>query len=126
MEFVALVTLLLLFQYVVFMGLCGKARAKSGITAPAVTGDETFERAYRVQMNTIDQLIITLPAMWLSATYFMPMVAAMLGLLFFAGRMMYRLAYMRDPTSRGPGMMLGFLANIALILTATWGVGTHL
>ena len=63
MEFVALVTSLLLLQYITFMGLCGKARAQSGLQAPAVTGDETFERAYRVQMNTVEQLIIALPAM---------------------------------------------------------------
>jgi len=122
MEFVALVTLLLLCQYVVFMGMCGKARARSGIVAPAVTGDETFERAYRVQMNTVEQLVIALPAMWVSGMYFMPMVAAALGLVFFVGRMMYRVSYMKDPESRGPGMIIGFLANIAMIATGLWGV----
>jgi uncharacterized membrane protein YecN with MAPEG domain len=126
MEFVALVTLLLLCQYVVFMGMCGKARARSGIVAPAVTGDETFERAYRVQMNTVEQLVIALPAMWVSAMYFIPMVAAALGLVFFVGRMMYRVSYMKDPESRGPGMIIGFLANIALIATGLWGVISQL
>jgi glutathione S-transferase len=126
MEFVALVTLLLLCQYVVFMGMCGKARAKSGIQAPAVTGDETFERAYRVQMNTIEQLIIALPAMWVSAMYFKPMLAASLGLVFFVGRLMYRISYMKDPTGRGPGMIVGFLANIVLIGTGIWGVLTQM
>jgi len=126
MEFVALVTLLLLCQYVVFMGMCGKARAQSGIVAPAVTGDETFERAYRVQMNTVEQLVIALPAMWVSGMYFMPMVAAALGLVFFVGRMMYRVSYMKDPESRGPGMIIGFLANIALIATGLWGVISQL
>jgi uncharacterized membrane protein YecN with MAPEG domain len=126
MEFVALVTLLLLCQYVVFMGMCGKARARSGIVAPAVTGDETFERAYRVQMNTVEQLVIALPALWVSGMYFMPMVAAALGLVFFVGRMMYRVSYMKDPESRGPGMIIGFLANIALIATGLWGVISQL
>ena len=126
MEFVALVTLLLLCQYVVFMGMCGKARAQSDIQAPAVTGDETFERAYRVQMNTIEQLIIALPAMWVSALYFKPMLAAALGLVFFVGRMMYRVGYMKDPAGRGPGMIVGFLANIVLIATGIWGVLTQL
>jgi len=126
MEFVALVTLLLLCQYVVFMGMCGKARAQSGIQAPAVTGDETFERAYRVQMNTVEQLVIALPAMWVSAMYFMPMAAAALGLVFFVGRMMYRVSYMKDPAGRGPGMIIGFLANIALILTGLWGIISQL
>ena len=126
MEFVALVTLLLVLQYLAFMMMCGKARARSGIVAPAVTGDETFERAYRVQMNTVEQLVIALPAMWVSAMYFMPMVAAALGLVFFVGRMMYRVSYMKDPESRGPGMIIGFLANIALIATGLWGVISQL
>ena len=106
--------------------MCGKARAQSGIQAPAVTGDETFERAYRVQMNTVEQLVIALPAMWVSAMYFMPMAAAALGLVFFVGRMMYRVSYMKDPAGRGPGMIIGFLANIALILTGLWGIISQL
>lgn len=122
MEYVALVTLLLLCQYVVYMALCGKARAQGGVQAPAVTGDETFERAYRVQMNTLEQLLITLPAMWISAYYFKPLWAAGLGLLFFLGRVIYRNAYMVDPKKRGAGMITGFLANVALILTGLWGV----
>ena len=121
MEFVALVTCLLLLQYMAFMMMCGKARAQSDLVAPAVTGDENFERAYRVQMNTIEQLVIALPAMWVSAMYFMPMVAAALGLAFFLGRLLYRIAYMSDPKKRAPGMLIGFVANIALVLTAIWG-----
>jgi len=126
MEFVAIVTLLLLCQYIVYMGLVGKARVAGGVEAPAVTGDETFERAYRVQLNTLEQLMVTLPAMWVCAVFFMPSVAAALGLAFFLGRILYRNGYMTDPKKRGPGMMIGFLANVLLILTALWGVATQM
>ena len=126
MAFVALVTLLILFQYAFFMGLCGKARAESGLQAPAVVGDESFERAYRVQMNTLEQMVVTLPAMWVCANFFMPLVAALLGLAFFIGRILYRMSYVKDPASRGPGMMIGFLANIGLLLCSLWGVATQL
>ena len=126
MEFVALVTLLLVFQYLTYMMLCGAARAKSGIQAPAVTGDENFERAYRVQMNTLEQLMICLPALWISAYYFKPMLAAALGLAFFLGRLLYRVGYMKDPGKRAPGMIIGFLANVGLLLTALWGVTIQL
>ena len=122
MEFVALVTLLLLFQYIVFMMMCGMARSKGQVEAPAITGDELYERALRVQMNTVEQLVVTLPAMWISGHYFNANIAAGLGLVFFLGRILYRAGYMADPKKRGPGMMVGFLANIALILTALWGV----
>jgi uncharacterized membrane protein YecN with MAPEG domain len=87
-----------------------------------VTGDEHFERAYRVQMNTLEQLVMTLPALWLSALYFEPFVAAMLGLTFFLGRVLYRAGYMKSPEKRGPGFGIGFLATIGLIGTALWGM----
>jgi uncharacterized membrane protein YecN with MAPEG domain len=122
MEYVALVTLLLLLQYLTFSILVGAARGKSGIKAPAVTGDADFERAYRVQMNTLEQLVLTLPALWLSGLYFSPMVAALLGLAFFLGRVLYRAGYVKDPQKRGAGFGIGFLASIGLVVTALWGV----
>jgi hypothetical protein len=122
MAYVALVTLLLLVQYFVFTLLVGAARGKSGIQAPAVTGDENFERAYRVQMNTLEQLVLTLPALWLSGQFFDPLVAALLGLAFFLGRVLYRAGYVKDPAKRGPGFGIGLLATLGLIGTALWGV----
>ena len=122
MEFVALVTLLLVFQYLTYMMLCGAARAKSGIQAPAVTGDENFERAYRVQMNTLEQLMVVLPALWVSGMYFDSLVAALLGLAFFLGRVMYRAGYVKDPEKRGMGFGIGFVAVLCLIGTGLWGV----
>jgi uncharacterized membrane protein YecN with MAPEG domain len=122
MEYIALVTLLLLVQYMAFTMLVGAARGKSGIKAPAVTGDENFERAYRVQMNTMEQLFTTLPALWLSGWYFSPLVAALLGLAFFLGRVLYRAGYVKDPAKRGAGFGIGFLATVGLIGTALWGV----
>lgn len=121
MAYVAIVTMLLLIQYIAYTLLCGAARARGGVQAPAVTGDETFERAFRVQMNTIEQLVITLPAMWVCAYYFSPLWAAGLGVVFMIGRLLYRQAYMKDPASRGPGMGIGFLANIVLIVLSLWG-----
>lgn len=122
MEYVALVTVLLVSQYLVFIMLVGAARAKSGIKAPAVTGDENFERAYRVQMNTLEQLVVALPALWVSGIYFDSLVAALLGLAFFLGRVIYRAAYVKAPEKRGIGFGIGFFAVLGLIGTALWGV----
>lgn len=121
MEYVALVTLLLLCQFIFFMGLVGKARAAGDVQAPAVTGDEKFERANRVHINTLEQLMITLPAMWVCAYYFSPILAAALGLAFLVGRALYARAYAADPSNRGTGMMIGFVANAAMIATGLWG-----
>lgn len=126
MALVALVTLIILLQYLAFMALVGRARVACDIKAPAVTGHEDFERAYRVQMNTAEQLLMVLPGLWICAYFFNSLVAALLGLGFFLGRILYRNAYVKDPPSRGPGMMIGFLATAGLLGCGLWGVITAL
>jgi glutathione S-transferase len=121
MESVAIVTVLLLIQYFVFAILVGKARVQRKIMAPAVTGDEIFERYYRVQQNTIEQLIVVLPVMWLFAWYVQPLVAAAMGLIFLAGRWLYCHDYVRDPAKRGRGFAVGNLAQTVLLLGALIG-----
>lgn len=123
MEFTALVTLLLLAQYLVFAMLVGRERLRHGIEAPACSGHPRFERAYRVHVNTLEQLLVVLPAMWIVALYFSyPVVAPLLGLVFFAGRILFRNAYMRDPAQRRTGMALGLLAQAGLLLCGFWAV----
>lgn len=122
MENVALVTILLLIQYIAFQMMVGAARGKGDVKAPAVSGDEAFERMHRVQMNTLENLIITLPMMLLCAHYFSANIAAILGLVFFVGRILYMLSYRSDPAKRGLGFSVGFLANIGLIGCSIYGV----
>lgn len=118
---VALVTLLILIQYMYFTLQAGMARGKE-ITAPATTGDEMFERKLRIQLNTLEQMMVTLPAMWVCAHYFRDDVAAILGTAFIVGRFLYASAYTKDPTKRAPGFIVGFFANVILILCSLWGV----
>ena len=122
MAYVALVTLLILVQYFFFMMQAGFARGKDTVVAPATTGDEMYERKSRVQMNTLEQIIITLPAMWVCAHYFRADVAAILGWVFIIGRFYYSYLYIKTPKSRGPGFMIGFLANVILIGCGLFGV----
>src|SRR5271163_4851228 len=65
----ALVTLLALLVYCWMSVQVGRARGKSGINAPAMTGDEQLERAVRVQSNTLEWLPIFLASLWLFAIY---------------------------------------------------------
>ncbi|AQA16884.1 hypothetical protein BST95_00275 [Halioglobus japonicus] len=120
MQYVAIVTILMLVQYTAYMLLCGFARGEN-VVAPATSGDEKFERAFRVQMNTLEQMAVTLPAMWVCAYFFSPLWAAGLGVMFMVGRLLYRNAYMKDPATRGPGMGIGFLANVGLMVLSLWG-----
>lgn len=118
---VALITLIILLQYNYFTIQVGRARG-SEIKAPAISGSELFERRLRVQLNTLEQLIVTLPAMWICAHFYRVDAAAILGTAFVVGRFLYSTTYVNDPSKRGPGFIIGFLANILLILASLWGV----
>lgn len=121
---VALVTMLILLQYMYFSARVGMLRGK--VPAPAMTGDELFERRLRVQLNTLEQLIVTLPALWVCAHFFRPDVAAILGTVFIVGRFIFSATYVKNPPSRTLGFVLGFLANVGLILCSLWAIGSKL
>ncbi len=120
--YTAAVTLIALALYFLIVGSVAKARAQYGVKAPAVTGNENFERAYRIQMNTLEQMALFLPALWLYAGYVSDRGAAVGGLIWVVGRVIYALAYTRDPASRGPGAMITLLASVGLWLGAAYGV----
>lgn len=115
MEWVVIVIALALLQYSWFGIEVGRARAKYGCPAPAMTGHEVFERHLRVHQNTLEQLVVLVPAILLFARYHSGLAAAALGLLFIAGRFVYRVGYVRDPGKRGAGFMIGWLAMAALL-----------
>jgi uncharacterized membrane protein YecN with MAPEG domain len=116
MSLVGIVASLALAEYVVILMLTGQARGRFGVPAPATTGNPSFERYFRVQQNTIEQLVIFLPSLYMFATFVSENVAAGLGLLFIIGRVIYARGYIEDPAKRGPGFMLSFLPNLVLLL----------
>ena len=118
----ALVTLLALAFYVYTGIKVGQARGRYKVEAPTVTGDPAFERVYRVQMNTLEQIVAFLPALWLYVTFGNPFWASGLGLLWIAGRVWYAIGYYRAADKRGPGFAITVLALGALWLGAAIGV----
>ena len=112
----ALITVLSLLVYFATMALVGRARSKYKIIAPAVTGNVDFERVFRVQQNTLESLIMHLPALWLFAIYVSDLWAAALGAAWIAGRILYTQGYIVEAKKRGTGMMISFLATMALLL----------
>lgn len=116
---VILLTVILLF---VVMFLTGRARSKYQIKAPATSGHPVFERAYRIQMNTLEQTVMFLPTLWLAAKFGNPSWAGILGLVWLLGRAWYVIAYLRDPARRGPAFGLAMLAWVLLLLLAIYGV----
>ena len=115
---VALVSLLALLVYFWMSFQVARARGKSGITAPATTGDPMLERAFRVHYNTLEWLPIFLVSMWLFAAYWGQLVAAGLGLVWILGRIMYATGYMADPAKRSTGFLIQSTATAILLFGA--------
>ena len=121
MEALAIVTSLALMQAVYFALQVGGARQKHGVSAPKSSGSDEFERHNRVHLNTLEQLIVLLPAMWMFGYFINPQWAAGLGLGFILSRLMYRRAYLKDPASRGKAFGAGFVIQAILILGSVVG-----
>ena len=126
MAYVDIVTALALLQFMAFGMQVASARGKYGVHAPAVTGNEIFERHFRVQQNTLEQLIVFLPGLYLFAHYFNALWAAGLGLIYLIGRQVYSASYVKDPKSRSAGFGLTFQPTVILIIGAVVGAVMHL
>jgi glutathione S-transferase len=122
LEYVAIIILLALVQYLWFSVRVGAARPKYGVNAPSTSGNEAWERLYRVQQNTLEQLVVFLPALVLFGLYLSARWALLPGLLYLIGRQLYSHEYIKKPESRGPGMGLTLLASAALLIGAAVGV----
>jgi glutathione S-transferase len=121
MALVAAVILLALLEYIVFGLLVGRARARCNIAAPAITGHPVFERYFRVQQNTLEQLIVFVPSVWFFGMYVSALWAAGLGVVFIIGRAIYLNGYVEDPKKRSAGFGLSFLPNVILLFGALIG-----
>ena len=126
MEYLVIVSLLAVVEFVAFGMLVGMARGRFGVPAPAVSGNEEFERRFRVHYNTLEQLVVFLPGLWAFGIYVSAMWAALLGLVFLVGRIIYAVTYIRDPATRGPGMLLSVIPSWVLLLGGIVGVGWQL
>lgn len=126
MEWVAIVTVLALLQCALFSFVVGRARVKYQIRAPAIQGHEIFERTLRIHANTVEQLVLFLPALWLCGWYLDPRVAALLGAVFIVARQFYFNDYLEQPRNRGRGFLLGFLTILTLLLAGLGGALHHL
>ena len=126
MELVVIVVALALLEYMYISFQVGSARGKYDVPAPAISGHPTFERLYRVQMNTVEQLIVFLPSVWFFGVYVSAPVAAGLGVVFIIGRFLYLTSYVKDPEKRTAGFALTFLPNAILVLGALIGAALTL
>jgi glutathione S-transferase len=121
LPFVSIVTLLALLEFMILGGAVGRARAKYGIKAPATAGNEMFERHFRVHYNTLEQLIVFVPSLWLFGIFISDRWSAILGAVFIVSRILYAVGYVNEPKKREVGSILGFSAVTVLLLGALYG-----
>jgi len=111
-----IVTLLALLEYSILGAMVGRARAKYGVEAPATTGNPDFERYFRVHVNTLESLIVFIPALWIFSLTVNYHFGVALGLLFVIARIIYALGYLNAPAKRAPGAIATFAINAILVL----------
>ncbi len=121
MALVNLIVALALLEYLAFVTAVGIARERYNVTAPATSGNEVFERYFRVQMNTLELLIVFVPAMWMFGFYVNAHAAAGLGAIYVIGRGVYFFSYVKDPKKRSLGFGLSAAPVVALVLGALVG-----
>lgn len=116
MAAVTAIAMLALIEYLYFVVEVGRARVRSGLKAPAVTGDPQFERVFRAHYNTLEQLIVFLPALFAAGYFIGELYAVTAGVAFLVGRAVYFRTYVRDPAARGTGVFITMAANLALVI----------
>lgn len=116
MALVHIVVVLALLQFVWFGILVGKARARHGVKAPATTGNPEFERIYRVHMNTLELLVVFIPAIFLFGAYVDSRWAAGLGVVYLIGRFIYSAGYSKAAEKRSVGFGLSMLPVLVLLV----------
>jgi glutathione S-transferase len=121
LAWVEIVALLAVVQLLLFGILVGRARMTYGIHAPATVGNEVFERYYRVQTNTVEILVVFLPALWISAKYWSPRWIAVIGAVYLVGRVIYWRSYVHEPKQRSLGYMLSAVPALVLVFAGLAG-----
>ena len=118
-SFITLLTVLLMFCLIFNVG---RARGKYEVKAPAVTGHELFERAYRIQLNTVENVLLFLPALWLYAIFIGDKGAGDSGVIWLIARVWYAIAYQFNPAKRGFGFLISILVIAGLWVGAAYGI----
>lgn len=118
MHYTPFVTVLSLLLFFTLTALVGRARGKYKISAPATTGNPDFERVFRVQQNTLEQMMLFLPSLWIFGAHVSDLWAGILGLVWVVGRVFYATSYYKEASARGPGFLMTIGPTAILLIGA--------
>jgi uncharacterized membrane protein YecN with MAPEG domain len=120
---VAIDTLLAILLTFLASGRVSQMRGKHGIHAPATVGHPEFERAFRAHANTVENLILYIPLLWLAAFFYGGQFPFWVGLIWIVGRVLYIAGYSSGDTGkRAPGAYLGYASLAGLTVLAVLGL----
>jgi len=111
MTIVELVAMLAVLQYVFF-------RFKT----ETIIDTESFERMYRVQVNTMENMVAFLPALFVAGKYGSPVLVGPIGLVYIIGRFVYWRAYVNNPATRTTGFLTSIIPTFVLIVISLIGI----
>ena len=80
-----------------------------------IYSDPKFMIAFRNQMNLLEHLILFMPTLWIFAVGVSDGLAAIVGLGYFIGRVLYARSY---PHSHRVGFMLAWVSMLVLMIGA--------
>jgi uncharacterized membrane protein YecN with MAPEG domain len=122
MIWIGWITLATLVLYLATAMYVSRMRARHGVSPPTMAGPPDFECALRVNGNTLEQMVPFLVALWLCAIFWAPLPAAILGVVWLFGRVLYAFGYYSAPGRRLPGFGIGMIALILLLIGAAYGL----
>jgi len=121
-EYTSLATLICAAVYFWTMMTVGKMRGKHEVKAPDCTGPDEFNNAFRVNANTLEQMVLFLPCLWLFAVYVGDMWAGIAGIIWAIGRIIYAKAYIAEPSKRAKGFLVGFATFVVVFIGSLVGI----
>ena len=121
----AIDTLIAVFLTFVLGGRVGYMRARHKIEAPATVGHPEFERAFRIHSNTVENLVLFVPLLWVASIFYGGVIPFWLGIAWIISRLIYTWGYSQKNTQmRGPGAGLGFLSLLGLLVLSAIGLAS--
>ncbi len=112
----SLITVLALIVYFVITVNVSRTRVKFKIPGPQISGNPYFERALRIQQNTLEQLMLFLPALWLFSSLLSPAWANGIGIVWIISRIVYAVRYYQAAEKRTLSFAISALMILILLL----------